>query len=132
MLFFYIDNTLKAMPGWNWQKIKQMLSNTLRLNFWQPNIVRIRHLRYHLTITGHFLKNKQKNKGVCILEIMQLVIMIMKTKMKIDSHRCVINKLRCRHGLKYDKCMKHLSMMMLIYIKQHLSNTWSSVYENVK
>ena len=23
------------MPGWNWQFIKQKLSNTLRLSFWQ-------------------------------------------------------------------------------------------------
>ena len=40
---------------------------------------------YHLAITRHILKNKQKNKRVCIHEIMQLIIMKMKTKMKIDS-----------------------------------------------
>ena len=30
---------------------------------------------------------------------------------------------------KYNKC---LSMMMLLCIKQHLSNIWSWIYENVK
>ena len=59
----------------------------------------------------------------------------MKTKMKIDSHKYSINRPSCRHGHKYSKYMKsvyHISMMMLICIKQHLSNIWSSVYENVK
>ena len=111
---------------------KQMLSNTLRLNFWHPKTIGILHPRYHLTITGHILKNKQKNKHVCIHEIMQLIIMKMKTKMKIDSRKYGINRPRGRHGHKYSKYMKRLSMMMLICIKQHLSNIWSSVYENVK
>ena len=43
--------------------------------------------------TGHILKNKQKNKHVCIHEIMQLIIMKMKTKIKIDSHKYSINRL---------------------------------------
>ena len=94
-------------------------------------LIGILHPRYHLTITGHILKNKQKNKHVCIREIMQLIIMKMKTKMKIDSHKYGINRSRCRYGHKYSKYMKRLSMMMLICIKQHLSNIWSSVYENV-
>ena len=108
-----------------------MLSNTLRLNFWHLKIIGILHPRYHLTITGHILKNKQKNKHVCIHEIMQLIIMKMKTKMKIDSRKYGINRPRCRHGHKYSKYMKRLSIMMLICIKQHLSKIWSSVYENV-
>ena len=60
-----------------------MLSNTLRLNFWHTKIISILHPRYHLTITGHILKNKQNNKHVCNHEIMQLIIMKIKTKMKI-------------------------------------------------
>ena len=78
---------LQAAPGWKGQKIKQMVSNTLRLNFWPPQIIRILHSRYNLTITGHILKNKQKNKHVCINEIMELIIMKMKTKIKINSRR---------------------------------------------
>ena len=30
---FFISNTFIATPGWNWQKVKQKLSNILRLNF---------------------------------------------------------------------------------------------------
>ena len=128
--FFFLVS--KTFINWNWQKIKQMLSNTLRLNFWHPKTIGILHPRYHPTITGHILKNKQKNKHVCIHEIMQLIIMKMKTKTKIDSHKYSINRPRCRHGHKYSKYMKRLGMVILICIKQHLSNIWSSVYKNVK
>ena len=38
--------------------------------------------------------------------------------MKIDSLRYGINRPKCRHGQKYSKYMKRLSMMMLICIKQ--------------
>ena len=56
------------------------------------------------------LKNKQKNKCVCIHEIIRLIIMKMKMKMKNRSHRHDINRPRPRHGhnSKYRKC---LSMM---------------------
>ena len=37
-----------------------------------------------------------------------------------------------RHGLKYSENKKCLSMMMLVCIKQHLSNIWSSIHEKVK
>ena len=42
----------------------------------------------------------------CIHEIMQLIIIKMKTKMNIDSHWYDINRPRCRHGHKYSKYMK--------------------------
>ena len=109
-----------------------MLSKTLRLNFWHSKIIGILRPRYHLRIAGYILKNKQKNKHVCIHENMQLIIMKMKTKMKIDSRKYGINKPSYRHRLKYRKYMKRLSLMMLLCIMQHLSNIWSSVYENVK
>ena len=54
------------MPGSNWQKIKQMLSNNLRLNFCYLKIIHILHPRYHPKIIGHILKKKQKNKCACI------------------------------------------------------------------
>ena len=76
-----------------------------------------------LTLNRTYSKNKQKNKHVCIHEIMQLIIMKMKTKMKIDSRKYGINRPRCRHGHKYSKYMKRLSMItMLICIEQHLSD----------
>ena len=43
-----------------------------------------------------YSKKKQKNKYVCIHEIMQLITTKMKTRMKIDSRKCGINRSRCR------------------------------------
>ena len=108
-----------------------MLSSTLRLNFCYLKIIHILHPRYHPKIIGHILKNKQKNKCVCIHEIIRLIIMKMKMKMKNRSHRYDINRPRSRHGHKYSKYKKCLSMMMLICIKQHLSNIWSSIHEKL-
>ena len=56
----------------------------------------------------------------------------MKMKMKDRSHRYDINKPTSRHELKHSKYKKCLSMMMLICIKQHPSNIWSSIHEKVK
>ena len=107
-----------------------MLSNTLRLNFYYLKIIHILHPRYHPKIIGHILKNKQKNKCVCIHEIMRLIIM--KMKMKKRSHRYDKSSPKSRHGHKYSKYKKCLCMMVLIRIKQHLSNTWSSIHEKFK
>ena len=38
------------------------------------------------------------------------------------SHRYDINRPSSRHGIKYSKYKKCLSMMMLIFINQHISN----------
>ena len=114
------------MPGWNWQKIKQMLSNTRRLNFCYLKIIHIFHPHYHPKIVGHILKNKQKNKHVCFHEIIRLIIMKMEMKMKNRSHRRFdINRPRYIHGLKHSKYIK-------CWIKQHLINIWSSIHEIVK
>ena len=87
-----------------------------------------------LTLNRTYSTNNQKNKHVCIHEIMQLIIMKMETKMKVDSRKYDLSRPRCRHGHKYGKYMKRFGMIMLICIKQHLhlSNIWSLVYENVK
>ena len=68
---------------------------------------------------------KTCNKSVLLITVK------MKMKMKDRWHRCDINSLRPRRGLKY-KYKKCLSMLMLIWIKQHLSNIWSSIYEKIK
>ena len=48
----------------------------------------------------------------------------MKVKMKMKKdHIYIINRPRSRHVHKYSKYRKCLSMMMLMCIKQHLSNT---------
>ena len=53
-------------------------------------------------------------------------------KIKKRSHRCNINRPRPRHGHKYSKYKKCLSMMMVMCIEEHLSNIWRSVYDKVK
>ena len=53
-------------------------------------------------------------------------------EMKNRSHRFDINKPRTRHGHKNTKFKLCLSIIMVIYIKQHLSNIWSSIYEEIK
>ena len=48
--------------------------------------------------------------------------MKMRLKMKNRSSRYDINRPRCRHGHKYTKYKMCLDIMMVICIKQHLSN----------
>ena len=83
-------------------------------------------------IIGHILKNKQKNKCVCIHEITRLIIMKIMMEMKNRSHRYDINRPRFRHRHRKSKYKMCLAMMMLICIKQHLSTIWSSIHEKVK
>ena len=73
-------------------------------------------------IIRHNLKNKQRNKYVCIYEIIRLIIMKMKMKMKNRSHRYDINRPSSSHRHKYSKYKKCLRVMMRICIKQHLTN----------
>ena len=80
---FYISNNYISNAR---QKIKQMLSNTLRLKFYYLKIVPILHPRYHPKIIGHILKNKQKNKCVCIHNIIRSITMKMKIKINNRSH----------------------------------------------
>ena len=61
-----------------------------------------RYLRYHPKII-HILKNKQKSKSVCIHEIIRLIIMKRKMKMKNRSYRHIINRLKSTHEHKYSK-----------------------------
>ena len=51
---------------------------------------------------------------------------------KNRSHKYNISRPRSRHGHKYSECKKCLSIMMLICIKQHLSDIWSSAHEKIK
>ena len=47
----------------------------------------------------------------------------MRLKVKNSSHRYDINRPRLRHGDKYTKYNICLSMMMVMCIRQHQSNT---------
>ena len=98
-----------------------MLSSTLRLNFCYLKIIHILHLYY-----------PPKSKHVCIHEIMRLIIRKLKMKMKNNTHWYDINRPKSRHGHKYTIYKMCLSTMMVICIKQHLSNILDSVHEKVK
>ena len=52
--------------------------------------------------------------------------------MENRSHRYDINRARSMHRHKYTKYKIRLSIMMVICIKQHLSNIWSSIHEKGK
>ena len=52
--------------------------------------------------------------------------------MKSISHRYNINRPRPRHEHKYTKYKIFNSTMLVICIKQHLSNIWTSIHEKVK
>ena len=57
------------------------------------------------TIFGNYLKNNQKN---CIHEIIRLITMKTKRKMKNKSNRYDINRPNSRHGHKYSTYKKCL------------------------
>ena len=84
---FFIGDTFISKARLKLAKNKQMLKNTLRLNLCYLKILHILHSRCPPTIIGHILKNKQKNKCVCFLEIVRLIVMKMKMKMKNRSHK---------------------------------------------
>ena len=50
-------------------------------------------------------------------------------KMKNRSYKYNINRLKPRDGHKYTKYKVSLSIMMVICIKQHVSNTYISIHE---
>ena len=50
-------------------------------------IIHILHPRYHPKMVGQVLKNKKKDKCVCIHKITRLILMKLKINMKNRSHR---------------------------------------------
>ena len=46
-----------------------------------------------------------KNKRVCLNEVIRLMIMKMRLKMKTRSHIYDINRARLKHGHKYTRCI---------------------------
>ena len=58
--------------------------------------------------------------------------MTMRLKNKNRIHRYDINRSRPRHGRKYTKCKIGLSIMIVICLKELLSNIWNSIREKIK
>ena len=121
---FLYATLLQPMPGWYWQKIKQEISNTLRLKFCYFKIMGFVHPRYHQKITGTFWKI-QKNKYVRLNEVIWLMTMKMRLKMENRSHRSDKNGPRPWHGHKYTK----YKMWWWLHVLSHI---WSSIHEKVK
>ena len=116
--FFFIGNTFINNARLKLVKIRQKLSNTLRINF---SCLKI------------FVQNVQKASAVILYDyIIWLMIIKIRLKIKNRSQRYWINWPRPRHGHKYTKYKMCLSMMMFICIKQHLGSIWSSIHEKVK
>ena len=77
--------------------------------------------------------NKCTNiRHVCLNEVIWLMTMKIRLKMKNRWHRYDINRPSPRHEHKYTKYKMCLSLMTVICIKQHLNNIWSSIYEKLK
>ena len=108
---FYINNTFICNARLKFAKIKQILSNTLRLNFCYLKIIHILHPRYHPKLKGYTLKNKQKkSKCVCINEIMRIIVM----KMKKRSHRYA--RARHRYDTGFDNCRTSRTYIRLLFL----------------
>ena len=107
------------MPGWDWQKIEEKLSNTLRLNFCY---LKITHF-LHPPSTNHRRHSKKCTQNKYVFNWGYIIngneIML---KMKNRSYRYDINRPRPRHGHKYTKYKMRLRIMMVTGIKQHRSN----------
>ena len=73
-----------------------------------------------------------ENKYVSVNEIIWLIVTKMRLKKKNRSHKYDICRTNSRYGYKYAKNKMCLSIMTVIYIKQYLSNIWSSIHEKIK
>ena len=93
LILFHKQHFYKRRQAEIGKKIKQMLSNTPKLNFSYLTIIHILHLRYCSKIMGHILKTKQKSKHVFFHETTQIITMKTKMKKKNRLHRCGKNRL---------------------------------------
>ena len=88
----FIGKSYKQSHAEIGQKIEQMLSKTLRLNFCYFKIIHIFHSLYRSKVIRHALIKKQKNIYACIHGIMRVIMMKMKMKMKNRSYRYDIDR----------------------------------------
>ena len=73
-----------------------------------------------------------KSRCVCFNEIVWLIIQKVKVKTKNRSHRYHINRTKSRHRYEYTEYKMCVSVMMVMFNKQQLNNTWSWIHEKVK
>ena len=80
---FYKQHFYKQRRVETGKKIKQKLSNTLRLNLSYLKIIRFLYPLYHPKIIGDIQKKCTKNKCACFNDVLWLMAMKMRLKMKI-------------------------------------------------
>ena len=68
-VFLFKQHFYEQRQAKNQQKIKQKLSNTLRLNFRYLKIIRFLHLPYHPKIIGDILKTVQKPSASVLMRL---------------------------------------------------------------
>ena len=68
---FFINNTFinKVRLKLEKKKIRQKLSNTLRLNLHNLKIINFHHPRHHAKIIGNVLKNVQKTSVIILMTL---------------------------------------------------------------
>ena len=111
--------------------IQQKLTSNLKLNFCYMKTIHFLHSCYHPKLIYNILKNLPKTKCVCFNE-WNYIIDYNKNEDENTTQiwRYNTNNTRPRHCYKYNKHKMHLlSMVMIMCIKQHLSNIWSWIYE---
>ena len=79
-----------------------------------------------------YSKECAKNKRVRFNEIIWLIILKMRVKMKNRSKRYDINSTTPWHGYKYTKYKMCPSRLMIMGNKQHLSTIWNWIHGKVK
>ena len=104
-------------PGWNWQKIKQKLSNTLMLNFHYLKFTLFLHPHEHPKILGDILKKCTNSNCACFNEAIWLITMKMRLEMKNKSQRYDTNRPNTEAELK-----KSLAYKKSVYFSQFSSN----------
>ena len=85
--------------------MKEKLSNTLSLNFSYLRGIRFLHPRYHPKVIGHIKNNVHKYKCGCFNEIMSLITMKMKMKIKKTSQRYIDPGLDINANILNIKCV---------------------------
>ena len=113
--FFYKQHFYKQSQT----EIGKKLSKSLRLNLRYLKIIPFFSTTLSPKNSRKCCKKYTKSKYVCLNEVIWLMSMKMRLKMKNRSLRYNINRPRLRHGNKYTKYKMCLSIIMVIWIKQH-------------